>query len=172
MFCPLQESEVRLQSSMGTHRCMAKFAQCLWLTDWAYFFLLVCADGLCSSPEVKETGFSFRELETTHMDPSINYIMLVLFWITLVFFYALFPCITCQFWAVFYCYFLFMGLTAFLRKISCIFCSVLHFLCVRMSQSIRVRKLLVQRKLFCPGLVFISVELVTSSSFSLTVPSG
>lgn len=53
-FCPLQESEARVQGSMGKHKYVAKFAQRLWLADWDelsssfLFVLLACAP----SPEV------------------------------------------------------------------------------------------------------------------------
>ncbi|XP_072708972.1 Golgi-associated plant pathogenesis-related protein 1 isoform X2 [Ciconia boyciana] len=64
------------------------------------------------------------------------------------------------------------GLNVLLRKLSYIlFCSVKHF--YRIIQSTRMRKLVLQIKLFsCLGLVFISVELVHSSSFSHIVPFG
>lgn len=69
------------------------------LTELISSFLLVLI-ACAPSPEVKVIEFPFRELETKHTDPSINCIMLVFFWIPSVFFNALFPYITCQFWAI------------------------------------------------------------------------
>lgn len=143
------------------------------LTSSFLFVLIACAP----SPEVKVTEFPFRELETKHTNPSINYTMPVFFWMSSVLFNALFLYITCQIWAILLLFFFIHRIECLAEKIKLhplLFCkTLLHFLCSRIILSTRMRKLVLQRQLFSRlALVFISVEPVHSSSFSHIVPFG
>lgn len=77
----------------------------------------------------------------------------------------------------FYCYYFILRIECLAEKIKLhplLFCKMLlHFLCRRIIQSTRMRKLDLQIRLLSHlGLVFTSVDLVHSSLFSPVVPFG
>lgn len=77
----------------------------------------------------------------------------------------------------FYRYYFVLRIECLAEKIKLhplLFCKMLlHFLCSRMIQSTRMRKLDLQRRLFSHlGLVFTPVDQLPSSSFSPVVPFG